>query len=520
MVEESNNPRLWLVTGVRFRDVKNCYSEYLSELKAGTIMHVLAASCEDGAFKNLGVYSEWRGNYVNVGVISAKMRDVAATYLDDNGEMDVRVVEGTISDKDFWAEPIEDEPKRPMPEPTKLPPLPIDANLVPLRTDAEMIRRTATHLLKNRIKSYTDNYKQWTFTEQNKQTKELVKRLQEYPSYCLHSLSKDEHDTLLGIISQLKELIDEMIAAQNEIKGLEAFVSQLQKELETIKDNEREYSKQEVCKRIYLDEMSEIEKQISAPNGKLLAYFEMLKMENNGDEPTIETYSSELTKINNWLNQFITTWYAAAKNDTAKLAHIIETYQISRVELNGYYFCEILAKILKQKILGNNNINDMMVHQTEKADVPSLSSLANKKIEPSDDGIDPEHIIINNNIKDKIVEAVLQCRPLLDIEQIRYGYLMKVMIDHRIINIKQSNQLKFVIFIASCFKDKPINVEKIKNSTRQGIAKMMNVNNIPSGQILMPYYSWEKPSIERDNCMQFGEILENNGLMRPKSGST
>ena len=50
MSEESNNPRLWLVTGVRHRDVQDCFSQYLAELKAGTVMQVSAALFEDGKF--------------------------------------------------------------------------------------------------------------------------------------------------------------------------------------------------------------------------------------------------------------------------------------------------------------------------------------------------------------------------------------------------------------------------------------------------------------------------------------
>ena len=78
MSEESNNPRQWLVTGVRHREVKECFQKYLAELKAGTVMQVSAALLEKGAFKNLGVYTEWQGNILNVGVIAATMLDAAS----------------------------------------------------------------------------------------------------------------------------------------------------------------------------------------------------------------------------------------------------------------------------------------------------------------------------------------------------------------------------------------------------------------------------------------------------------
>ena len=514
MLEESNNPRLWLVTGVRFRDVKDCFQKYLAELKAGTVIQVSAALRENGAFKNLGVYTEWRGNILNVGVISAKMRDEAATYLDDEGEMEVRVVEGTISDKDFWVEPVDNEPKRPMPQPNKLPDLPFDPNLVPLRTDAEMKRSTATRLLKNAIKFYADNYKLWSFSEKNSQTQELVKKLKEYPKYCLHSLCKEEHNTLLDIIAQLKELTDDMTVAQNEIKGLQDFVFQLNNELEAIKDVEREYSKKEVCGQIYLSEMKEMEKYIRTPEGMLPTYFKQLGIEKNEESLSVETYSSELAKINHWFEQFMTTWYIRAKDDTEKLAHIIETEHLSRVELNGYYCCEILAKELKQRIKGKNIANDMMVQQTENAGVLSLSS--NNMQDNGINEIDPDNIISEKYNKVKVVEAVLQTKPIIRGVQKRYAYLMKTMIDLRIIMIQESEQLKFSRFIARCFKDDTIDVDKVKGSIRQTIRQMREKHHIQPDQVLSPYWLWDDSSIDENICQQFGKIFEDKGFEKPR----
>ena len=512
MSEESNNPRQWLVTGVRFRDVKDCFEKYLAELKAGTVMQVSAALLEKGAFKNLGVYTEWQGNILNVGVISAKMRDVAATYLDDEGEMEVRVVEGKIGDKDFWVEPVDNEPKRPMAQHTELLPLPFDQNLVPFRTDAEMIRSTATRRLKNHIKYYAENYSKWTFSEQNSQTQELVKMLQGYPQYCLHSLCKEEHNTLLGIIAQLKELID----ALKGTKGMLDFGLKLEDEYKIIEDLEHEYSKKEVCGRIYLNEMNEMEKFINATEGKLLTYFKQLRMENNDEVPSTETYSSELKKINLWLKQFMVTWYAAAKDDTDTLAHIIETEHLSRIELNGYYCCEILAKELKQRIKGKNNVNDMMVQPAENAGVPSLSSLTNKESDPTDDGIDPDHIISVKFDKQMVIKSISESQQIIDKTQRRYAYLMKVLIDHKVINIQESDQLKFAKFIISYLKDEKVNLGHFKETICKGIARLKSINNIPSDQVLPYYWLWEKESKEKKLCMEIGEIFEKNGFSMPR----
>ena len=514
MSEESNNPRQWLVTGVRHREVKECFQKYLAELKAGTVMQVSAALLEKGAFKNLGVYTEWQGNILNVGVIAATMRDAASIYLDDEGEMEVRVVEGTISDKDFWVEPVDNEPKRPMPQPNKLPDLPFDPNLVPLRTDAEMKRSTATRLLKNAIKYYAENYKLWSFSEKNSQTQKLVKKLKEYPQYCLHSLCKEEHNTLLDIIGQLKKLTDDMTVAQNEINGLKDFVFQLNNELEAIKDVEREYSKKEICGQIYLSELAEIEAYISAPKGMLPSYFELLRMENNEGSPSTEIYSSKLAKINHWFEQFMTTWYIRAKDDTEKLAHIIETEHLSRIELNGYYCCEILAKALRKAIEDKNSVKAMMVQQTETSGVPSLSS--NNKQDSGINEIDPDHIISEKYNKLKVVEAVLLTKPIIRGVQKRYAYLMKTMIDLRIIIIQESEQLKFARFIARCFKDDAIDVDKVKGSIRQTIRQMREKHHIQPDQVLSPYWLWDDSSIDENICQQLGKIFEENGFEKPR----
>ena len=515
MLEEINNPRLWLVTGVRHRDVKDCFQKYLAELKAGTVMQVVASMREKGMFKNLGVFTEWRGNLLNVGVISSKMRDVAATYLDDEGEMEVRVVEGKIGDKDFWVEPVDNEPKRPMPQPNVLPDLPFDPNLVPLRTDAEMKRSTATRLLKNAIKYYADNYKLWTFSEKNSQTQELVKKLQDYPQYCLHSLCKEEHNTLLDIIAQLKKLTDDMTVAQNEIKGLQDFVFQLNNELEAIKDVEREYSKKELCGRIYLKEMNEMETYICTPEGMLPTYFKQLRIEKNEESLSVETYSSELAQINHWFEQFMTTWYVRAKDDTERLAHIIETEHLTRVELYGYYCCEILAKELKKKIKEINNVNDMMVQQTENAGVLSLSYI-NKTNDLIDEEIDPDHIIYEKYDKQEVIKSITDSLTIIGKTQRRYAYLMKVMIDHKVIRIHESDQLKFAKFIISYLKDDSIDLGKFTETICKGIARLRNINNIPSDQVLPYYWRWERETKELKICMEIGEIFEKKGFSRPR----
>ena len=516
MSEESNNPRQWLVTGVRHREVKECFQKYLAELKAGTVMQVSAALLEKGAFKNLGVYTEWQGNILNVGVIAATMRDAASIYLDDEGEMEVRVVEGRISDKDFWVEPVDNEPKRPMPQPIVLPDLPFDPNLVPLRTDAEMKRSTATRLLKNAIKYYAENYKLWSFSEKNSQTQKLVKKLKEYPQYCLHSLCKEEHNTLLDIIGQLKKLTDDMTVAQNEINGLKDFVFQLNNELEAIKDVEREYSKKEICGQIYLSELAEIEAYISAPFGMLPSYFDLLRMENNEGSPSTEIYSSKLAEINHWFEQFMTTWYVRAKDDTDTLAHIIETEHLSRIELYGYYCCEILAKELKKRIKEKNNEKDMMVQQTENSGVPTLSSFTTKESETTDDGIDPDHIITGKFDKQLVIKSITESQTIIDNTQRRYAYLMKVMIDHKVINIQETDQLKFARFIISYLNDDTINLKHLKETICKGIARLRDINNIPSDQVLPYYWRWEKETKELKICMDIGEIFEKNGLSKPR----
>lgn len=275
MVEDPNNPRLWLVTGVRYCDVKADISDYLTALMEGTILQVFAACCEEGAFKNLRVMDNWKGENVNVGVISSKMRDLAATYMDDEGYMEVRVVEGRIGDKDFWVEPVLEAPLRPIAQRSTLKPLPFSENLVPFRTNEEACRSTATRQLVTLMQSIEDNITAWTWTELRNRTLLLAEKLHNYPRYCLHSLCEEEDKMLRGIIGRLREIIMRL----EQVSGMADCIKRLTTEYEIIEQLEHDYSSQDVCARIYKEEMAEIEKVAQGPCGMLTQFFGQLCLE-------------------------------------------------------------------------------------------------------------------------------------------------------------------------------------------------------------------------------------------------
>jgi len=303
----------------------------------------------------------------------------------------------------------------------------------------------------------------------------------------------------------LKGLIDSL----RETKGMAESAYQLADEYTVLEDLEHEYSKKEVCKRIYLDEMEEVDSQIWAPNGMLPTLLRAMRMDNGGNEPTRETYQEELNKVNQWLKQVLNGWYVRSKNNLPTLAHIIECNRLARRELYSYYCCEILAKELRLAIEKANR-----VQQIEASAVPAFPS---SPTETPDDGIDPDHIISTKFNRQMVVETIKLTKPIIGDTQNRYGYLMKVMIDHRIIMIQESDHSKFARFIASCFNDEALDIERLKGSIRQGIKKMKEYYHKNAEQVLLPYWTWQDSSIHENYCRQFGEIFERNGFLKPRT---
>ena len=514
MNEETKTDRQWLVTGVRYRDLKDNYAQFLSELKEGMVMQVSAALRENGVFKNLGVYAEWQGTLLNVGVISSMMRDVAATYLDDDGEMEVRVVKDRIGDKDFWGEPLIVTPLRPIAPHSALPPLPFDANLVPFRTDDETIRSLAARRIKNRIRNFADNLKYWSFDELGSQTDELVKMLRDFRPICLHSLCREEHASLCNLIVQLKALTDALTARTDIDEDTIEHMQQIKSEVEIFADIEREYSKKDTCARIYIEEKAEVERQIRKSTGLLLSYCKQLHMEHNSQTLLAETYISELNKVNLWLMQFMNSWYMRAKDDIASLAHIIESEQLTRSELYSYYCCEILAKLLKQTIDEDTDIDELLGEPTETPLEPTVIEVQN---DAPHEGFDPEQIVNPTCNKQNVLKSVLKAQEIINGTNVRYYYLMKAMIDHRVINLKHEEYSKFARFIQSCLQEEKIDIDKMANSLRKGSERLKRIHSVMPGHTPSQYWVWGESSEESTLCTRFGEILTSNGLPKPRS---
>ena len=511
MVEDPNNPRLWLVTGVRYSDVKDCYPEFLSSLKEGTIMQVFAACKEAGAFKNLKAVMSWKGKILNVGVISSKMRDVAATYMDDEGYMEVRVVEGSIGDKDFWVEPLLDAPLRPMAQRVALPPLPFSENLVPFRTAGEACRSYATRQLEQMMQEIEDNINRWTWTDLRSHVLQLVQTLHSYPEYCLHSLCEEESKRLRETIGRLREILQRL----DQVTGMAECVLQLKKEYDYIEWLEHTYSKEDVCGKIYKEELSELENLAINPFGLCTQFFGQLVGENHDLESNKEVLTSALNKINEWLKGFMHGWYVRTKGSTARLAHTIKCEQLTRRELYGYYCCEILAKYLRGVLKGKYTIDEMLGHYVEPNSKP-LSIVADEtNIIPIEE-IDPNNIINGGFDKHRVVETVREVAAIIQSEPYKYTHLMKVMIDHRVILLQQVDYSKFSNALADWVKDNPIEPKKVKESIRQRFKKIMDNHGLDAGKALRPYWLWDDTDLDRQICVHIGAIFERNGFSKPR----
>jgi len=512
MFEDPNNPRLWLVTGVRHCDVKDCYPDFLADLKEGTILQVYAACCPKGVFKNLRVYTNWQGSNLNIGAISSKMRDNAATYMDDDGFMEVRVVKDGIGDKDFWVEPVLEMPLRPIAQHSSLPPLPFAESLVPFRTEEEAHRSATTRQLVCFMQSIEDNMKEWKWSELREHVLKLAEMLHRYPESCLHSLCEDEDKMLRSVIGQLREIIERL----GQVSGMSECVLQLQREYDVIEHLDHEYSKSIVCARIYKNEIEEIERQARKPYGMLTQFFGQLRMDNNDTDPSSEELQHNLNSINLWLRDFMDGWYIRTKSNTEKLAMSIKCEHFTRHELYGYYCCEILAKTLKQVVTHQCSIAEIMGSAEDAAETISMPLSETRNLNSSDEESDPYNIIPNTFDKRRILEIALQADAIIQRETYKYAHLLKVMIDYRVVTIQQSEQAKFAKTIAHWHKDNEMDADKLKGSIRQRISKMMDARNLKTGQILSPFWTWPDTDPNKQICMQIGDIFERNGFGKPR----
>lgn len=513
MHEDPNNPRLWLVTGVRYRDVKECYPEFLASLHPGDILQILAACCEQGAFKNLGAYAEWRGQHLNVGVISTKMRDEAATYLDDEGFAEVRVV--TVGDKDFWVEPLAAEPLRPKAERIGLDPLPFDPSLVPFRSPSDARRQSATRQLIASLQQIEDQSDHWSWCELRDHVEQLILQLQRYPSSCLHSLCEEEDRTLrsiLGCLGDVCQLLERH-------KGMSEANDRLKSEYEAIEQLEHEYSKPRVCARIYKEEMAELEQLACGQHGMLMQFFEQQRLAHNGQDPTPEQLTTILTSLNQWLSGFMNGWYTRTKRNLEHLACTIKCEHLTRRELYSYYSCEILAHVVADVLKGKTTIAELL-NQAEGiasaphvVDRPSLSQPVDFTIED----YDPYNIIPSNLPKQRVRDCAIAADAVIHGEGYKYAHLLKVMIDHRVTTATQSEQADFAKTLVAWHLGDGKEADKLKNSIRQRIGKMMTNRHIATGLSLPLYRTWPDNDPDRLICEQIAPFFEEAGFGYPRA---
>lgn len=508
MHEDPNNPRLWLVTGVRYRDVSECYTDFITDLRKGDVMQVMAACFEQGTFKNLGAYTEWHGQNLNVGVISSKMRDEAATYLDDDGFMEVRVVE--IGDKDFWVEPVAETPLRPKAERLGIPPLPFDQSLVPFRSPGDARRQSATNQILTLLHQIEDNSDLWTWVELREHVERLISLLHRYPESCLHSLCEEEDKTLRSILGCLRDVCQLL----DRHKGMSESNDRLKAEYEAIEQIEHEYSKPQVCARIYKEEMAELDRLAHGQQGMLMQFFEQLRLANNDQDPTIDQLNEELQGLNTWLSGFMNGWYTRTKRNMTSLATTIKCEHLTRRELYGYYSCEILAQVVKQVSSGQRTIAEILCQPI----VASVSKQNSPVNDPTLEDYDPYQILPANVNKQQVRDAVIEVDSVTLGVPYKYAHVQKVMIDYRITTMQQSDQADFAQTLLHWhLGSKSKDATALKNSIRQRTDKIMEQRGCSKArnQVLPPFWLWPENDADRQICEQIAPIFEQHGFRRP-----
>ncbi len=517
MTKEPDDPRAWLVTGVRHRDVKGCYEAYLAQLKPGTVMDVYALLRVEGRFMNLRVSDTWQGRLLNVGVISTKHRD-AATYMDDDGRMQVRVLEGCIGDIDFWVEPVLEAPLRAVEPRPKLSPPPFAGSVVPFHTEGDIRRTSLSGQLKTQVGEVERNIGVWSMAETRLHVKGLVEALDAYFPHCLQSLSTNEHQALNDLIGHLGSVIELL----GQTPGLADCALMLEPGCETLKDLEREYSKEEVCARIYCMELAEVEASGLDQFGWRKQYFVTVVGENLDAGVTRQALEKSLADIDDWLKGFLNGYYLRMKHDVVKLAHVIMCEQLTRPELYSYYCCEILARCLRAVLNGECSLTDMLEPPEKGADPIAAPQLKVGKVPAGMPKAattatatpDPEHVITVSD-KQGVVKVVREVAEQIVSQKCEYAHLMRVMTDHQLIKLRQNDYALFGRALVLWLGDPVGSYKSVAESMRGRINRILRNQGLATGQQLPEYWLWDKDDEDRRICMQMADIFARNGFPRP-----
>ena len=506
MLPYTDYARTWLVTGVRHRDVSDCYPEFIADLQIGQVLLIIADYRDQDSFRNLGAHMEWRGRNLNVGVISTAMRDQATTYLNDDGFMEVRVLR--VGEKDFWVEPLSAAPCRPVQEHTGISPLPIHPSLVPYRLPSASRLLSATQQLMSHLGQIIGHHNDWTWSELHVATDRLILLLDRYPDYCMHTLCEEAVQSLHTLIQQVQSTL--VLIGQH--TGMSESVGRLTEALDRICQLEADYTSGSIRARIYREEMAEMEQQAYGPHGLLAQFFGQLEYDNNRQPPTRAQISDVLQQIHSWLSRFMNGWYPRYKHSVESLASGLRYEHLTRLELYGYYVCEILARQLQLIVTGQRTLAEVMGQATQP--LPTSAPVATTT---AADDIDPYHILSPGINRQQLLEAMADAEAFTQGEPYKYFHIFKVLIDYHLTTLQQSDQAPFAQTLVHWHmgtRSKDVSV--LKNSIRQRTDKLMDHLHLSKSrhQVLPPFWCWPDSDQDRYLCQQLAPIFERHGFVR------
>lgn len=133
------------------------------------------------------------------------------------------------------------------------------------------------------------------------------------------------------------------------------------------------------------------------------------------------------------------------------------------------------------------------------------------------EGLDPYHILHPDADPQLVQECVRQAEALIGDNQYKYAHLMKVMLDHQVLSIQQSDHDPFArtLELWGCAGGKRSDL--IKASIRQRLRKIMNARQTPAGHTLSLYRTWPDTDPDRQICSQLASIFTQAGFEYPRS---
>jgi len=126
--------------------------------------------------------------------------------------------------------------------------------------------------------------------------------------------------------------------------------------------------------------------------------------------------------------------------------------------------------------------------------------------------LDPYDILHPEVDKPLVMECVRQAEKLVGQDQYKNAHLMKVMFDHNLLRIGQSDHEPFARTLEhwQCSNGKP--AQLIKGSIRQRLNKMKSNRNVQPGQDLPVYRLWPDDDPDKKICVQIAQVFNQAGF--------